>query len=187
MTVKTIALSLLVALVPVAAQPNCGDPNPGMPSELNKALEAAGKKAKAEGHEAGETFLRLTGDAGKQWEKEWSASVDRDSLAFDRTIKKYDESAFWAGVDTNAGMTEKQLHEWSVRAARRQLESLRIINRQKEEEAEADLNFALRGGSSVALTEFRKTLNQINEVCDRESKRIYQVWWDSKKKVSPAK
>ena len=158
-----------------------------MPAELNQALEAAGKKVKAEGHEAEETFLKITGDAGKQWEKEWDESVDRETRAFDRIQKKYDESAFWAGVDMTSGMTEKQTHDFNVNGARRQLEMIRATNRQEEEEAEATLRLALSGGSTLAVAEFKKALTRINEVCDRESKRIYQIWWDSKKKANPAK
>jgi len=75
------------------------------------------------------------------------------------------------------------VHEFEIKFAQWELDSIRAHNRLSEEEAQAKLRFVQRGGNMVALNNLRDRVKQLLEACNREGDKIYDSWWASEKKV----
>ena len=61
----------------------------------------------------------------------------------------------------------------SIKLAAWKLAYLRVQNKEAEEEAEAELRFAQRGGDMVALNILQRTNKELLEACKRDADRTY--------------
>jgi hypothetical protein len=147
-----------------------------MPPGVKRAVDAANQKYREQANEADDAFLRATGLAGKQWEQETSASVARMTASIGHL--EYPEIP----TQPNGALpSEEEMRKFRIRSAEYKLASLKVLNRQKEEDAEAELRFAQRGGNMAALYVLQLKVNELLETCRRAGDRIYQTWWDAEK------
>ena len=139
-----------------------------MPPEVKREIDAANENYREKKRDADDRFLRATGVAGKQWLDEKAASVHRMIAALTRLE--------YPGVPTEptgAVPSSEKMQKFSVKFAQWKLAYLRVQNREAEEEAEAELRFAQRGGNTVALNILQRTDKELLEACKRDADRIY--------------
>jgi hypothetical protein len=152
-----------------------------MPEDVKHALDAVNAEYRRKANEGDARFLRETGDAGKQWKQEDAANTQRFLAGMSSAQSLY--TAIPVGPN-GALPSDEELRDWHVKMARWHLAVVKVENRQRQEEAEADLRFVERGGNPVALDSLRKDVKQVLETCERDGDRIYKKWWDEKKGVA---
>ena len=156
--------------------PDCVGINENMPPQFAAAVRDINKKYSNQSSDAQAAFEKQTDETGKQWEREHGATVQRYVDALKRA--NYPAAPF---SPTKVTSREDQ-HRFEVQVARWKLETVKAENREREEEAEERLRFALHGGNTVALDVFETTISDIVAGCKKDGDRVYQSWWDSEKK-----
>ena len=152
-----------------------------MPPDVKREIDAANQNYRKKARDADDRFLRATGVAGKQWMEEKAASVERMLAA----LSRLDYPEVPTEPDDAVPSPEK-MQKFSIKTAQWKLASLKVQNREAEEEAEAELRFAQRGGNTVALNILQRTDKELLEACKRDADRIYVRSWDSKRQQNAA-
>jgi hypothetical protein len=171
------AADLDMRTIPIAPDSDyCVGINTNMPPTYASAARDINRKYLDQANEADAIFEKQTGEIGRLWKKEHGATVDRYVHALSRA--NYPKAPYSA--DRVATWDEQ--HKFEILVARWKLETVKIKNRENEEEAEELLRFAERGGNTIAVDNLLKTIDEILAACKKDGAAVYQAWWDSEKK-----